>query len=112
LKPASERTNRVRYERKAMLIMHKGGECAHCKLSYTGENGYLLDFHHLDPSKKKFTLDIAHLTKNIASLYTEANKCILLCANCHRTEHYNLHKKKVAQRDTEVTITDKLIDKE
>ena len=44
-----------------------------------------LEFHHANPEDKKFLIGKAfirgHCNKKIA---TELNKCILLCANCHR----------------------------
>lgn len=42
-----------------------------------------LEFHHLDPSKKKFDI-CAGLRKSYKSLYEEVQKCILICTNCHR----------------------------
>ena len=106
------RIHKLRHARKDILLKHRGGECAHCKLFYTGDNGYLFDFHHTNPLEKLFSLATNQLTKAIALLYTEADKCMVLCSNCHRTEHYDRYKKKVTQRDTEVTITARLIDKE
>lgn len=44
-----------------------------------------LEFHHVNPEDKKFgikTWDI--ITRNEDSFVNEINKCILLCANCHR----------------------------
>jgi len=112
LSSESGRIHTLRHKRKDILLKYRGGECAHCRLSYTGDNGYLFDFHHTNPLEKLFSLETTNLTRAMALLYTEADKCMILCSNCHRTEHYNLHKKKVAQRNTEVTITDKLMDKE
>ncbi len=48
-----------------------------------------LDFHHLDGDEKEMT--ISHMitygySKN--RVKEEIRKCILLCANCHRKEHY------------------------
>ena len=45
-----------------------------------------LDFHHSNPKDKKFyiTQNMCRKNKLIAE---ELNKCILLCANCHREIH-------------------------
>ena len=45
---------------------------------------YVLDFHHISPEEK--INDIAHMIKSssIDNLEKEINKCVLLCANCHR----------------------------
>ena len=51
-----------------------------------------LDFHHLDPSQKDFTISNSNIYKNLDKLKEEVNKCILVCANCHREIHYNENK--------------------
>lgn len=59
--------------------------CAKCG----DKRGYLLDFHHLDPSQKDRT--VSRMISNNASdqnIQNEINKCIVLCANCHREFHY------------------------
>jgi hypothetical protein len=48
---------------------------------------YVLDFHHLHNKKN----EIAELALNgnaINSIKNEIEKCIVLCSNCHREEHY------------------------
>lgn len=50
---------------------------------------YLLDFHHKDPSIKD--ADIARLTSNRnkkEDIQKEIDKCVVLCANCHREFHH------------------------
>lgn len=59
-----------------------GGECSKC--------GYkkclaALEFHHLDPSKKD--INYYSLKHNFNKITLELDKCVLLCANCHREEH-------------------------
>ena len=55
--------------------------CAHC-----GENHpAVLELHHLDPKIKDFHPSDATGRK---LFYEEADKCIVLCANCHRKVHY------------------------
>ena len=59
------------------------------KCSICGEDRWwVLDFHHLDPSEKEST--VANLAHNgsIQKVKNEIEKCIVLCANCHRDEHY------------------------
>jgi hypothetical protein len=53
-----------------------------------------LDFHHIDPSTKIDT--IAQLCNRSVAwrrLDVELAKCELICANCHRIEHYGDHRK-------------------
>ena len=60
-------------------------KCAKC-----GDNrGYVLDFHHIDPSIKEE--GVARMISNnykLDKVYDEIKKCICLCANCHREFHY------------------------
>lgn len=46
-----------------------------------------LDFHHLDPTQKIFGLSVKGLTRSWEKIRNEIDKCILLCANCHREIH-------------------------
>jgi predicted HNH restriction endonuclease len=49
-----------------------------------------LEFHHLDPSEKETGSEIRNLSW--ARLRLELDKCILVCANCHREIHAKLRK--------------------
>lgn len=62
-----------------------GGKCKRCNYD---KYGGALEFHHLVPSEKEFTIsnDRAKLEESIE----ESKKCILLCANCHRELHAGL----------------------
>ena len=42
-----------------------------------------LHFHHVDPSTKSFGLAKAGITRAIDEIRREAEKCILVCSNCH-----------------------------
>lgn len=69
-------------EYKLKCVTYKGGKCIVC-----GYDKYFgaLDFHHLDPSKKDFT--VAASNKTFEALQEELDKCVLLCATCHRELH-------------------------
>jgi transposase len=72
----SERRRRV----KQMLVEEAGGSCVLC--------GYdrcvrALEFHHVDPASKRFSLSHRGLSRGIEILRAEAAKCVLLCSNCH-----------------------------
>lgn len=71
---------------KQMLIQYKGGKCEKCGYNKCSR---ALEFHHLDPNEKDFGLSKC-LTKNISNLKAEADKCILLCSNCHAEIHQEL----------------------
>lgn len=45
-----------------------------------------LEFHHTNPEDKKF--QVTARTTGYKKIVEELNKCILLCANCHREIHW------------------------
>jgi 5-methylcytosine-specific restriction endonuclease McrA len=65
---------------KARLIEEAGGQCELC--GYRRYQG-ALQFHHLDPSQKDFTISRGGVTRAFQELRSEAQKCVLLCSNCH-----------------------------
>lgn len=68
---------------KQMCVEYKGGKCVCC-----GYSNYLgaLEFHHVQPDKKDFTIGRYKNTK-LAVLMPELDKCILVCAVCHKEIH-------------------------
>ena len=63
---------------KEQLVAEAGGCCTLC--------GYdrciaALQFHHVDPSTKRFTVTARRVSWD--RVREEAAKCVLLCANCH-----------------------------
>jgi len=74
-----------RMAQKVRAIRYLGGKCMDCDLVYDGTNAYAFDFHHRDPSQKKFL----PTSKNYSweKCRIELDKCDLLCAICHRARH-------------------------
>ena len=71
--------------RKIRLIALKGSQCANCGY---GTNFAALEFHHSWPSMKAFTLDLRSLSnRRWNAVLEEAEKCVLLCSNCHKETH-------------------------
>ena len=70
---------------KQLLVEYKGGSCEFCGYNKCVE---ALEFHHIDETTKEF--NISGSTKSLDRQKTEANKCYLLCANCHRELHAGL----------------------
>ena len=67
--------------RKTTLIQQKGGKCQNCGYNRCQR---ALSFHHRNPSSKCFGLSLNNLwSKNMQQIQNEAEKCDLLCANCH-----------------------------
>ena len=69
---------------KQQCIEYKGGKCVSC--GYKKCNN-VLEFHHLDPSKKEFSIAHARLTSFNDEVKKELDNCALVCANCHREIH-------------------------
>jgi transposase len=65
---------------KATLVAEAGGRCVMC--GYDRHLGALA-FHHLDPEQKRLHISADGNGYALASLREEAQKCVLLCANCH-----------------------------
>ncbi len=82
------RNNRVknrRRELKRLLVEYKGGCCETCGYDKFVE---VLEFHHRDPDGKDFK--VSQGSWSLERMKAEADKCALLCANCHREEHIRL----------------------
>jgi transposase-like protein len=75
----AEAVIRRRAQIRTTLIAEAGGACARCGYS---EHPAALQFHHLDPATKAFTLRNGD-TRSLTRMRAEAAKCVLLCANCH-----------------------------
>ena len=69
---------------RQMAIDLKGGKCMLCGYS---RDKTALDFHHLDENKKEFGLSDRGLTRSWEKTRLEVEKCVLVCANCHREIH-------------------------
>lgn len=69
----------------AKIKQARGGKCARC-----GYNTCIkaLEFHHIDPSQKDFT--ISNDRFKLHEAVQESKKCILICSNCHKELHDNL----------------------
>jgi hypothetical protein len=51
---------------------------------------WLAEFHHINPAEKSDGISRMITTKwNHIDIERELNKCLLLCCNCHRTEHFD-----------------------
>lgn len=73
-----------RVDKRIDAIAYKGGKCERC-----GYNKYrgALEFHHKDPTQKD---PYGLRAYNSERLFAEVDKCMLLCANCHREIHAGL----------------------
>lgn len=72
---------------KIKAILYLGGKCQKC--------GYdncitAMEFHHLNPDKKEFSISSLPHTRSWERLKTELDKCELLCCRCHREAEFKL----------------------
>lgn len=75
-----ERVAEWRRRTKRMLVAEAGGVCRACGY---GDCVAALQFHHLDPASKRFSLSHKGLARGLDQVRAEAAKCVLLCATCH-----------------------------
>lgn len=65
-----------------------GGSCSKCNYFKCLS---ALEFHHKDPSIKEDAVSfLIRMNRNFERLKLELDKCLLVCANCHREIHEEL----------------------
>jgi len=68
-----------------IIRFKKRCKCVKCNL----DKWYLIEFHHLDPSKKyKSVTDLQFNAYSIKTIKEEVRKCVPICRNCHMEFHY------------------------
>lgn len=69
---------------KILAVEYKGGKCEKC-----GYNKCIgaLEFHHLNPEEKDFSIGSKGYTRSWEQVKIELDKCILVCSNCHKEIH-------------------------
>jgi len=60
------------------------GPCVKCG----NGDARVLEFHHLEPEKKKFNIAWGWYRASLVELIEELVKCVVLCANCHKIEEW------------------------
>ena len=93
------RTNRCKsctnkYKRGRKDRMYKkiadyigGYKCSRCGIER--DTMTIFDFHHLDPTTKDRQIS-AMIDNSWEDVKSELDKCVILCANCHREVHQEL----------------------
>lgn len=89
-----EKVKNHRQKLKDKAVEYKGGKCEKC--GYDKCN-WAFDFHHLDPNEKDFGLS-TYSTLSWDKIKKELDKCIMVCANCHREIHYGEYLSNVDNR--------------
>jgi hypothetical protein len=81
----TERSKRHHRGRKSELVQYKGGKCMDCGGVFPD---CVYDFEHRDPFDKSFNIG-QKLHRPMEELKSEADKCDLLCSNCHRIRTFD-----------------------
>ena len=82
-----QKVKNFRQKLKEKAIDYKGGCCQKC--GYDRCNS-ALEFHHLDPNEKDFGIG-SYSVLAWEKIKPELDKCIMVCANCHREIHEELN---------------------
>lgn len=85
--------NEKNRSRKLDAVQKFGDKCHDCGMSYPP---YVYEFHHLDPSGKDVNPSKA-MTYSVEKMWRELDKCVMVCANCHKIRHWG---EKEAQDET------------
>jgi hypothetical protein len=91
-----------RHKKKAALVLYKGGKCLDCG----GEFPLCCyDFDHRNPFEKAFAIS-AKMGRPLEELKKEADKCDLVCRNCHaiRTSSDPRVGKKISRKSIRTSI--------
>lgn len=76
----------LRRSMKRQAIKLLGGKCSICGYDRCID---ALEFHHKDPKQKDFKIGSGN-TMSWKDYKKEAEKCILVCSNCHKEIHSKL----------------------
>lgn len=86
--------NDRRLKIKIDCLNYKGGKCEICGYNKCSR---ALSFHHLDSSKKVFSISGAH-SRKWEDIVKELDKCRLICENCHMELHHKEEQEKREER--------------
>lgn len=80
IKAVHKRRKKIRQ----MAVNYKGGRSERCGYDRCMD---ALEFHHHDPALKDFSISSKGYTRSWQKVKEELDKCLILCANCHRELH-------------------------
>jgi ribosomal protein L44E len=83
--PSAESRRRT----KLRAVAWFGGTCHGCDQAHSAQ---LFDFHHWDASDKQFGIATDGIARSWDKILAELEKCVMLCANCHREVHAGVRK--------------------
>jgi hypothetical protein len=80
-----EKQKQDKRKRKLLAIEYLGGKCNSCGNVF---HPAIYEFHHKNPEEKDRDPS-KMLCLSWKRLSSELEKCLLLCANCHRLQHHS-----------------------
>jgi hypothetical protein len=81
-----QRVKEFRRTLKRKAVEYLGGQCVDCGIQSVYPDIY--DFHHTQPAEKAAKVArLIDMKKDWEEIRIELDKCVLLCANCHRIRH-------------------------
>lgn len=83
-----DRVKTHRQKIKGKAIAYKGGKCEKCDYN---KCEWALEFHHTNPEEKDFII-AKYATLSWEKIKKELDKCIMVCANCHREIHHEIYR--------------------
>ena len=85
----SRKVVEFRQRRKLLALEAFGNKCGICGYNKCPQ---ALEFHHLDPGEKDFSMSTSGVTRSWVSTVPELRKCVCLCSNCHKEVHAGVTK--------------------
>lgn len=80
-----QRNRRYKAELKEKVDKIKSQPCTDCKQTYPP---FVMEFHHTEPSTKEGNVGQLVYRGSVKRTMAEIEKCVLLCANCHRIREH------------------------
>ena len=77
---------RKRKELKQLCVDYHGDKCLDCGKSFPNP---VYDFHHIEDNKDSCIGHMTHKCQSWETISGELDKCVMLCANCHRIRHFD-----------------------
>ena len=83
IKAVAKRRKKIR----EMAMEYKGNKCMLCGYKKCIQ---ALEFHHIVNTGKDFGISDKGYTRSWEKVKKEIDKCVLICANCHRELHVGI----------------------